>query len=277
MAAVLALSAAVAYGVGDFLGGVASRRVPPTAVVLWSHVVGLILLVALAPVVGGDLTPRALAVGAAAGLVGGVGIALFYRALAVGSMSVVAPIAALLSAAVPVLAGLGGGERPSGAALAGIALALGAIVLVSREPSGAAPRPHRWQVLGLALVAGTGFGLFFVAVGHAGDDVGLWSLVGARVASVTLFAGLGAARVTSATPPAGAAGAAVGAGVLDVVANALYLLALDHGLMSVVSVLTALYPASTVLLARYVLGERLSPVQRTGLGIAGAAAVLIAV
>jgi drug/metabolite transporter (DMT)-like permease len=277
MAAVFALSAAVAYGVGDFLGGVASRRVPPTAVVLWSHVVGLALLLVLAPFAGGDLTAPALAFGAAAGLLGGVGIALFYRALAVGSMSVVAPVAALLSAAVPVLAGLGGGERPSGAALAGIALALGAIVLVSRETPDVARHPRRSQALALAVAAGVGFGLFFVAIDHAGDGVGLWSLVGARLASVTMFAGLGAARVTSAARPRGAGGAALGAGVLDVVANALYLLALGHGLLSVVSVLTALYPASTVLLARYLLGERLSPVQRTGLGLAGAAAVLIAV
>jgi drug/metabolite transporter (DMT)-like permease len=277
MAALLALSAAVAYGVGDFLGGVAARRVPPTAVVLWSHVVGLIMLAGLAPLVGGDLTPSGLAVGAAAGLLGGAGVALFYRGLAVGAMSVVAPVAALLSAAVPVVAGLAGGERPSGAALAGIALALGAVVLISRETPGVAPQSGRWRALGLAIAAGAAFGLFFVAIDQAGDDVGVWPLVGARVASVTLFAALGAARVTSATPPRGAAGAAVGCGLLDAGANVFYLLALDHGLLSVVSVLTALYPAGTVLLARYVLGEHLSPVQRVGLGVAGAAAVLIAV
>ncbi|HKY65025.1 MAG TPA: EamA family transporter, partial [Acidimicrobiales bacterium] len=121
MAALLALSAAVAYGVGDFLGGVAARRVPPTAVVLWSHLVGLGMLLALAPLLGGSLTPRSLVVGAVGGVLGGGGVALFYRGLAVGSMSVVAPVAALLSAAVPVVAGLAGGERPTTAALAGIA------------------------------------------------------------------------------------------------------------------------------------------------------------
>jgi drug/metabolite transporter (DMT)-like permease len=276
MAALLALSAAVAYGVGDFLGGVAARRVPSTAVVLWSHIVGLVMLVALAPVVSGDISPRALAVGATAGVLGGGGVALFYRGLAVGAMSVVAPVAALLSAAVPVVAGLASGERPTTAALAGIALALGAVVLISREPASADAPALRWQALALAVAAGLAFGLFFVAIDSAGDGVGIWPLVAARTAAVCLFAGLGAARVTASGLPRGAAGAAVGCGVLDASANVFYVLALDHGLLSVVSVLAALYPAGTVLLARYVLGERLSTVQRAGLGVAAVAAVLIA-
>ena len=279
MAALFALSAAVAYGVGDFLGGVAARRVPPTAVVLWSHIVGLMLLVTLAPLAGGDLTTRALAVGAVAGVLGGAGVALFYRGLAVGTMSVIAPIAALLSATVPVVVGVGSGERPSGAVLAGIVLALGAVVLISREAPHVPRSTHRWLALGLAVAAGLAFGLFFVAIDRAGagSSVGIWPLVGARVASVSLFAGLGAAKVTSAALPRGAAAAAIGCGVLDAGANVLYLVALQHGLLSVVSVLTALYPAGTVLLARYVLGEHLSPLQRTGLGVAGAAAILIAI
>jgi drug/metabolite transporter (DMT)-like permease len=290
VAAIFALSAAVAYGVGDFLGGVAARRESPSAVVLWSHIVGLGMLVAVAPLIGGEPTPRGFAAGAAAGILGGAGVALFYKGLAVGSMSVVAPIVGLLSAAVPVVAGLASGERPSAAAGLGIALALGAVVLISREaaPDGtgaaapaapAAPGAHRRrqiEALGLAVAAGLAFGLFFVAISHAGDDTGVWPLVGARVASVSLFALLGAAKVTSAAPPRGAAAAAVGCGLLDAGANVLYVLALGHGLLSVVAVLTALYPAGTVVLARYVLGEHLTPVQRTGLGLAAVAAVLIA-
>jgi drug/metabolite transporter (DMT)-like permease len=178
---------------------------------------------------------------------------------------------------VPVVVGLASGERPSAAALGGIALALGAVVLISREAPHLGLRPRRWQALALAVGAGLAFGLFFVALDRAGDGSGIWPLVGARVASVALFAGLGAAKVTSAALPRGAVAAAVGCGLLDAGANVFYLLALQHGLLSVVSVLTALYPAGTVLLARYVLGEHLSPVQRAGLGIAGAAAVLIAV
>jgi drug/metabolite transporter (DMT)-like permease len=277
MAALLALTAAAAYGVGDFLGGMAARREPSTAVVLWSHVVGLVMLLVAAPALGGEATPRALAVGAVAGLFGGAGVALFYRALSLGSMSVVAPIAALLSAAVPVIAGLGSGERPPLAAVAGIGVALAAVTMVSRErPEGHGEGALRLQPLLLAIGAGVAFGLFFVAVDRAGSDAGIWPLVGARVASVSLFAGLGAARVTAASPPRTAMGAALGCGLLDAAANVMYVLALSHGLLSVVSVLTALYPAGTVLLARYVLGERLTGLQRTGLVVAGLAAVLIA-
>jgi drug/metabolite transporter (DMT)-like permease len=277
MAALLALTAAAAYGAGDFLGGVASRRAPVTAVVLWSHVVGLMILLFAAPLIGGSATPQALAVGAVAGIVGGVGVALFYRALSLGTMSVVAPVAALLSAMVPVLAGLLGEDRPGIAALAGIAVALVAVMLVSREGQTAeTPHPQMLQAVLLALAAGLAFGLFFVALDHTGTDVGIWPLVGARMASVTLFASLAMARVTTAAPPRDAAGPALGAGVLDAAANVLYLLALTHGLLSVVAVLTALYPAGTVILARYVLGERMSTVQQAGLAFAGVAAVLIA-
>ncbi|MGH9230800.1 MAG: EamA family transporter, partial [Acidimicrobiales bacterium] len=230
-----------------------------------------------APALGGDATPRAMAVGAVAGLLGGAGVALFYRGLSLGSMSVVAPIAALLSAAVPVMVGLGSGERPPLAALAGIGMALVAVTMVSRErPESHGERTLRLQPLLLAIGAGVAFGCFFVAIDRAGSDVGIWPLVGARVASVSLFAALGAARMTAAAPPRAALGAALGCGLLDATANVLYVLALSHGLLSVVSVLTALYPAGTVLLARYVLGERLTGLQRTGLAVAGLAAVLIA-
>jgi drug/metabolite transporter (DMT)-like permease len=192
-------------------------------------------------------------------------------------MSVVAPITAVLSAAVPVIVGLGTGERPPATALSGIALALGAVVLVSHEGDREAPGPLRWQALALALAAGIAFGLFFVAVDRAGDDVGIWPLVAARTASVMLFTALGLARVTSAKPSWALAPAAVGCGLLDAAANVFYLLALGHGLLYVVSVLTALYPAGTVLLARYVLGERLCGMQRGGLAVAALATVLIAV
>jgi drug/metabolite transporter (DMT)-like permease len=293
MASLLALTAAMAYGAGDFLGGVASRRAPTTAVVLWSHVVGLVLMLTVAPLLGGSLTAAGLAIGAGAGLVGAAGVALFYQGLSIGTMSVVAPIAGLLSAAVPVTAGLVAGERPGPAALGGIALALVAITLVSREaasedaeaePGAAAgetddgsANARRVRALVLAVGAGVAFGLFFALLNTAGDEAGMWPLVGARLASVGMFTLLGLARVVQAAPPRDAAAAAVGAGVLDAAANVFYLLALTHGLLSVVSVLTALYPAGTVLLARYGLGERMSAVQRTGLAVAGVSAVLIAV
>lgn len=280
MAALLALTAAAAYGAGDFLGGIASRRAPATAVVLWSHVLGLALMLATAPFVAGELTTRALVVGAGAGLMGAAGVTIFYRALAVGTMSVVAPVSGLLSAAIPVVAGVGGGERPSTAALAGIVLALMAITLVSQQNGVSSltglTRPGAVQGLGLALAAGVGFGLFFVALDGAGSDTGIWPLVGARLASVGMFSALGTARVMQVSPPREAALAAAGAGVLDATANVLYLLALSQGLLSIVAVLTALYPASTVLLARYLLAERMNRTQLAGLAVAGLAATFIA-
>jgi len=276
MAALLALTAAAAYGAGDFLGGIAARREAVTAVVLWSHLVGLMVMVLAAPLVGGELTTRALLVGAASGLVGVTGLTLFYKALALGTMSVVAPAAGLLSAAIPVLAGVTAGERPSIVALVGIALALGAIALVSREkPDEATSDTVHLQALGLAVLAGIGFGLFFVGLEHAGDGVGLWPLVGARMATVTVFTALGLAGLIASAPPRTAALAAIGAGVLDAGANAFFLIALSHGLLSIVAVLTALYPAGTVLLARVVLQERMTRVQQTGLAVAGVATLLI--
>lgn len=278
MAALLALAAAAAYGAGDFLGGVASRREPATAVVLWAHVVGLALMLVTAPLVGGDLTAEALVVGGGAGLVGAIAVALFYQALATGAMTVAAPVTGLLSAAVPVIAGVGGGERPGVIGLVGIGLALPGIVLVSRERAEhRAATAARWRAFVLALGAGLGFGLFFVLLDGVGDDTGIWPLVGARMASVALFALLGVTGVTAASLPRSAGAAAVGAGLLDAGANVFYLLALSHGLLSVVSVLTALYPAGTVLLAQVVLRERMTRTQQTGLAVAGVAAALIAI
>jgi drug/metabolite transporter (DMT)-like permease len=278
MAALLALTAAAAYGAGDFLGGIATRRESATAVVLWSHMVGLLIMLLVAPLIGGELTGEALVVGGAAGLVGAAGVAIFYHALSLGSMSVVAPVAGLLSAAIPVLAGIAGGERPPVVALVGIVLALGAITLVSREgPAGDdhLDRAVHLRALGLAVVAGVGFGLFFVALEGVSDGTGLWPLVGARIASVAMFSTLGLTRVITGAPPRAAAWAAVGAGVLDASANAFYLVALSHGLLSIVAVLSALYPAGTVLLARLVLRERMTRLQQTGLAVAGVATLLI--
>jgi drug/metabolite transporter (DMT)-like permease len=284
MAALLALSAALAYGAGDFLGGVATRRAPATTVVLWSHVVGLLLLATAAPLVGGAITGRGVVSGSISGIAGAVGVAGFYRALSLGKMSMIAPITGLLSAAVPVVAGMARGEHPPTTAFAGIALALVAITLVSRESpadstevTGAAARPQRTaEALALAIGAGLAFGLFFVIISGAGHGTGIWPLVAARVTSVGLFGTLALTGVTAARPHRSALGAVVGCGLLDSAANVLYVLAVTHGLLSIVAVLTALYPAGTVVLARYVLGERMSALQRAGLAFAGCAALLIA-
>lgn len=283
MAALLALLSAMAWGAGDFFGGVAARRIPPPAVVLRSNVVGLVGLGLAVPLVGAaEVAGRDLAIGAVAGLAGGVGVLLLYRGLAVGPMSVVAPVTAVLSAVVPVAVGLSSGERPAVVALAGVPLALVAIALLAREPRDEDARTRGMPATALftALGAGLGFGLFFVGLDATGDDAGLWPVVAGRSSSVLLFA------VVAGLSPASRAGPGrvwvgttplllFGCGVLDAGANALFLLATQRGLLTLVAVLGALYPASTLLLARMVLAERLARPQQAGVLLAGSAVVLV--
>ena len=276
MAVLLALCSAAAYGVGDFFGGMAARRAPTATVVLWSHLLALLLLAVATPLVSGTASGGDLLIGGVGGLAGAAGVGLLYRGLSVGPMSVVAPITALLSAAVPVAAGLVEGERPSGSVALGMAGARVAIVLVSAEGGGSL-RPSDLRGLSFALGAGLGFGLFFVALSHTGDGAGIWPLLAARAASVTLLGGLAlSGRIDRAAPAEGARSFAAAAGILDMAANLLYLLAVRRGLLSVVSVLAALYPVTTVVLARLVLKERFANVQRLGMAIALPAAILMA-
>lgn len=276
MAVLLALFSAATYGVGDFFGGMATRRASAAAVVLWSHVVGLALLVVGALAVTGTAGGDDLAAGAIGGLAGAAGVGLLYRALAIGTMSIVAPTTALLAASVPVLVGILDGERPETTSALGMAAALFAIVLVSAEGGGRL-RPGDARAAVLALGAGLGFGLFFVALSTTSDESGLWPLVAARAASVSLLGLLALVhRITRDIPPGTVRLHTAVAGTLDALANLLYLLAIREGLLSVVSVLSALYPVTTVILARIVLGERLQRIQQLGLAIALPAAALIA-
>jgi drug/metabolite transporter (DMT)-like permease len=254
VAALLALCSAATYGIGDFCGGLAARRTAAASVLLWSHVVGLVLLGAAALLVAGEPTGGDLVIGAAGGLCGAAGVGLLYKGLSLAQMSAIAPITALLAAGVPVLAGYGEGERPGGGAVVGIVLALVAIVLVSAE------------------------GGVFVALSHTGDDAGLWPLVAARTASVTTVGVAALVGLVPRRPPTGRTLAfTASAGSLDALANLLYLLAVRQGLLTVVSVLTALYPVSTVALARVVLRERFHFAQRVGMAIAIPATVLMTV
>lgn len=276
MAVLLALCSAATYGVGDFFGGLATRRASAAAVVLWSHVVGLSLLTLGAVLVGGHADGGDLAAGAIGGLAGAVGVGLLYRALSIGTMSIVAPTTALLAAIVPVLAGVVDGERPGVRVVVGMVAGLAAIVLVSAEGRGSW-RPADGTAFLLAIGAGLGFGLFFVALSTTDDGSGLWPLVAARVASVTVLGTLAlAGRITTEVPLRAARAQTAVAGALDGLANLLYLLAIREGLLSVVSVLSALYPVTTVLLARFVLDERLERLQQVGMALALPAAILIA-
>ncbi len=276
MAVLLALSSAVVYGASDFLGGLASRRTSVFGVVAFSQVIGLAALLLLLPWLGGPVDAADLAWGAAAGLAGAAGLVVFFRTLAGGVMSVVAPVTAVTAAAVPVLVGLVGGESIGARARVGIALALVAVVLVSAESGLSALRAARPAALAPALLAGSMFGLFFVLLDRTSADAGLTPLVTARLASVGLvvciaLAGRQSLRVTRAALPLVAA-----SGVGDMTANALFLLATQaDGKLAITGVLASLYPVSTVVLAQVVLRERLVGAQVTGLLAAAAAVVLI--
>ena len=165
MAALLALFSAATYGIGDFCGGLAARRIAASSVVLWSHALGLALLLVSTAFVSGEASSGDLVIGALGGLCGAAGVGLLYKGLSVGQMSVIAPTTALLTAAVPLVAGYVDGERPGGAAVLGMALALVAIVLVAAEGEGSL-RPSDLRGVTYALGAGLGFGVFFVALSH---------------------------------------------------------------------------------------------------------------
>ncbi|MEV7012781.1 EamA family transporter [Streptosporangium sp. NPDC051022] len=274
-AVVLATLCAVVYGTADFFGGLATRRSRVLAVVVLSQSAGLALVVALMPLLPGALTGEALVWGMASGVSGAAGLVLFYRALATGVMSVVAPVTATTSAALPVLFGLATGERPEATALAGVALALVAVLLVSRDSSPVAAERGHGPVL-TSLAAGAGFGGFFVLLAQTPGDSGMWPLFGARLVSITLIALLALATRSTLRPGAGALRIILAAGALDMAANVLFMLAQQRGLLSLVGVLVSLYPASTLVLARYVLKERLNAVQMTGIGFTLAAVALIA-
>ncbi|MBU6215738.1 MAG: EamA family transporter [Acidobacteria bacterium] len=284
MGALLAAVSALSFGVGDFLGGLSARRMPAVLAALTAQVAGLVLLVGLALVAGGDAAGADLAVGAAAGVSGAAGLVLFYWALAEGKMSVVAPLSAVMSALVPMGFGLLTGERPSTVALLGALVALPAIALIAREPGDEvgdgelSPEPaghrRRW-VLAAATAAGVGFGGFFVLLSRSADGSGMWPLVSARTTAAVVVAVTAIALRPGRFTASGLRAAMFG-GCFDVAANALFLVATREGLLALVGVIGAMYPASTVVLARLVLNERLARHQLWGLALAAGAVAAIA-
>jgi len=276
VAVLLALGCAVVYGASDFLGGLASRRTSVFGVVAFSQLAGLLALVALLPWLGGRVGPADLGWGAAAGVAGAAGLVVFFRTLAGGVMSVVAPVTAVTAAAVPVLVGLAGGDRIDLWAALGILLALAAVVLVSAEGGLSALRTARPASVPPALLAGSMFGLFFVLLDRTSDDTGLTPLVTARLASVALAVGIALVGRRSMRASRPALPLVVASGIGDMSANALFLLATQQpGQLAITGVLASLYPVSTVVLAQVVLRERLAAAQMAGLGTAVAAVVLI--
>jgi drug/metabolite transporter (DMT)-like permease len=276
LASALAVLSSLAYGAADFLGGLATKRGSTVfAAVVWSQATGLLLVLLALP-----FFPRAspaaadLGWGAATGLAGGVGLAFLYRGLAVGVMSVVAPVTAVCAVIIPVAFGVALGERPARIALAGVALALVAIVLISQSGRVEEGKDARTGVP-IAIASGIAIGIFLVCLERTGPAAGLWPLVPARLVSVSFIAIAGLVAREKLLPLRESWPIIVGGGALDMVANIFYLLAVRRGPLSIVATLTSLYPAGTILLARVVLRERLRFIQQAGVACAVLAIVLI--
>jgi drug/metabolite transporter (DMT)-like permease len=282
MGILLGLLSAATYGAADFLGGLATRRAGVFPVIIVSQMFSTPILLALLPFFLGDgPSAQALGWGAASGFAATAGIGFFYKGLSIGRMSVVAPVTAVLSSTIPVAYGLVDGERPGALSLGGVALALIAVALVSASPGnvvdGQPTRLSGSEGLWHAVVSGIGFAFFFIMLSRAGGtEAGLWPLIGARAASLaTMLSGALLLR-RSLRPGSANISLIAGDGLLDVAANVFYLLSTRYGLLSIVAVVTSMYPASTVVLARVVLNEKLYRLQLIGLLAAVAGMVLIA-
>lgn len=280
MASLLALLAAGVYGAADFLGGIATRRATMIGAVLVTQGSGLVFLLMVTPLLpDAQLTRNDVLFGALAGVTGSMGVALLYLALAIGPMSVVAPVTAVCAAIVPLLIGLVLGERPHLLAGLGVLLALGSVGLLSQSDTPVDGETHGGARLGrgvrVALVSGVAIGGFFVALAQTSAAAVMWPLAISRTVSVTIFLTIALAGGRPAGVPRAALAPALACGALDMVANALFMTAARQGQLGLVATLASLYPASTVLLARLVLGERLGRWQQVGVAGAVAAIVLI--
>lgn len=275
MSAVFALLCALSYGIADYCGGRATRSATSFAVTLLSQAAGLATILVVvglfgeAPPSWHDWIWGFVGGGAAA-----VAVVSFYQAMSKGAMTVVAPLTAVVSAALPVAVGLIQGERPGALTLVGLALAGVAIALVGGlgAPTGAAVRARD---LLLVLVAGAGFGMSFIALDEVDSDT-LWPLVGFRVASLPLVAVVAVAARQSLHVPRATRRVALLGGVLDMAANVFYALAIRTGLLTVTSVLASLYPVSTVVLALRLDREQVTRLQAIGMAFVVTALALVA-
>lgn len=285
---VLGLTGALSYGAADFFGGLAAKRLSPIVVTAGVSLVGLFLLFLASLIVEGQWSAEAWWWGAVSGLTGALAIGLLYACLAIGPMSILSPTTAFLSAVVPVTWGLITGSGLSPWLYPALGLAMVAVVLVGVVPDRRAIRPTG-KGLTMAVASGILIGLFFILIDQTPDDSGLTPLVANRLAQGSLLIVIIATmwwwqRKTSTRPailggPGQlrlAAPVIVGAGVLDAAANAAVIVGLRLGDLTVVSVLTALYPAGTILLAAAVLRERVAKLQVVGLALALVASAMLA-
>jgi drug/metabolite transporter (DMT)-like permease len=290
---ILGLGTALVFGAADFFGGLAAKRMSALLTTAVSALAGLIGVVAIGlPLLGGTWSASAMWLGILSGVVGATAIALLYACLAIGPMSILSPLTAVVSAIVPLTVGLIGGERLGPLGYVALALALVAIVLVGYTPPGSgelvrgAVRPSLRALL-MAIASGAAIGAFLIIIDATPDDSGMLPLVFNRAtSSVLMFAAVAVVAIAASRRGTDAAAStrvtragiliAVVCGVLDVTANAGVLLGVRLGDLSIVAVLTALYPAGTILLAAVVLKERIAILQYVGLALAIGAAALLA-
>jgi uncharacterized membrane protein len=279
MPVALASTSAVAYGISDYLGGVASRRARALRVVSVAYPLSILLVGGAALVAGGSPTAVGMAWGVVSGLASGAAVWSFYVALSRGPMSVISPITAVLAAAVPLGVGLAAGERPGVSVLIGMAVALMATVLVSMEGHEGSSAEHgrlTLPLMALTLISGLAFAGFFVLLAQVPPGEGLWPVAASRIGAtaVVLAAAVAARESFRFSGPLIGIGLVIA--VFDAIANGAFYFASQAGMLSLVSVIAALYPAFTVALAISHGGERLRAVQIVGLGLAGVAIVLLA-
>ena len=274
MSNIFAIASAVFFGFGDFSGGLATRRIAVWTVMAWSHVIGLATLaVGLLLVSADTVTSRDIGFGALAGLAGLVGLAILYTALAAGTMSIVAPISGAVGAALPVTVDVVGGTKLSSSEWLGVALAFVAVLLVGLDRT--AGRIHL-RLLTLAVAAGVAFGLFFIALAQTSQDSGLWPLVSARGVTIPIAIVMALIMGGAARPRGRNLRLVATAGSLDMAANISIALALQRGPLGISSVLSALYPAVTVLAAVAILRERPTVQQAAGIALALSAVIALA-
>jgi drug/metabolite transporter (DMT)-like permease len=268
----LSLASAATWGGGDFAGGVAAKRANVFRVVAVAHACGLVAMLAMA-LLSGEAVPPAVDLwwGAAAGIAGAFGIAALYQALAIGRMGVIAPVASVITGILPVLVAIRSEGMPDRLQLLGFVLALVSVWLVARPDEYV--DSHRG--LGLAVLAGISFGLFLIAGKQAGHHGVFWPMVAARLASTSLMSMIVMLTPRDGRPLRTVLWAMVLSGLLDSTGNALFIAATRHGRLDVAAVLSSLYPASTVVLARVLLKERISKWQSAGIVGALASVALI--
>jgi len=275
IAIALALGSSIAYGLTDFLGGIAARKMSVLLLGSITQPLGLILLLVILPFTDGVLTQDALIWGVVAGVSGAAAYIMLFQSLAIGPMSVASPLSALIAVVIPVMAGIAFGERLPVVAWLGIGLGVAAVLMVSQVHEDA-PHPVSMKVLLLAAGAGVFIAIFLAALERSPEDSGLWPLVVVRVVTTVLLLLLALGTRSISRPPRDAVWLGAASTLLDVLATAMFLLATRDGLLSVVAVITALYPAATVLMARFVLGEHLQAIQRWGLALAAVSVAVLA-